>query len=270
MLLGTDSDIDESWLEPVIGSSRPSLIKLTRAVPEQAAENLPTRQTLARWIVVRNPSPAREILPLASTDEATLANLGRHTRRNLRAARKHAAAFGFSFEVYARKSLLTDVERAELAGKTKPLGLRISEITRFEAYVDRTGRPFRSVVRDADGTIISYCCGYLGTPNAAYLLYQLNNSTYHPIGPALLHRSLLLPWLIGQGCKEIVFVHGCIGVLAHACLPQHLEEVWFMRRSIRAYCYAALIRLAKPGAPIGHLARLALSGTVLPKRARGS
>lgn len=260
VLLGEGTDIDQGWLERAVKNSRASLIKLTRAM-QVDAEITSSRQIEPNWIVVRHRSPARDILPLATTDEATLARLGRHTRRNLRAARKQAASSGFTFEASSHKPLISDAERAELAGKTQPFALRSTELSRLEAYVDSTGRPFRSLVRDADGAIVSYCCGYFGAPDAAYLMYQLNDSAHHAIGPALLHRALLLPWLIERRCAELVFVHGCIGVLNHSCVPQLLEEVWLMRRSTWAYSCAALIRWVKPGAPIGRLARLALDGS---------
>ena len=129
--------------------------------------------------------------------------------------------------------------------------------------VSATGRPFRSVVRAGNGDVVSYCCGYFGAPSTAYLLYQLNDSAYHSIGPSLLHRSQLIQWLVGHGSTELMFVHGCIGVLMHACVPQKLEVVWLMRRSLLSYSRAALIGLAGPEgreASIGELARLGLAG----------
>lgn len=268
ILLGDGTDLDHAWVKPAVRESRASLIKLTRAIPGHD-DIRSSRAVEPDWIIVRNRTPAREILPLAATDEATLAQLGRHTRRNLRAARKRAVTLGFSFNVSDREPLLSHAERAELAHKTRPFGLRGSELSRLESYVESTGRPFRSVVRDADGAVVSYCCGYLGAPDAAYLLYQLNDSAHHAIGPALLHRALLLPWLIERRCAELVFVHGCIGVLNHSCIPQLLEEVWLMRRSTWAYSCAALIRLMKPGAPISRLARLALDGADISDPAHG-
>ena len=261
VLLGNAADIDQGWLAAAVRESPASLIKLTRALPDQSAELIDQRQIEPNWIVVRHRRAAHEILPLASTDEATLARLGRHTRRNLRAARKLAAASGLQFHVSDARPLITDTERADLAAKTRPLGLRTIELARLEAYVDETKRPFRSVVRDVEGAIISYCCGYFAAPDAAYLLFQLNDAAHHSIGPALLHRALLLPWLVEQRRAELVFVHGCIGVLSHSCVPQLLEEVWLMRRSTWAYSCAAMIQWIKPGAPIGRLARLALDGT---------
>ncbi len=197
-----------------------------------------------------------------ATYDDMLAGLGRHTRRNIRAARRTAAAEKFSFNVSIAELAPDPPFLAALARKAQEFAVPGKLMTRFEAYADLTGRPFRSAVRAADGRVISYACGYLGDPNAAYLLYQLNDPDWNAIGPSLLHRAYLIEWLIQSGCREFVFVHGCSGVLRHACLPQALEQFWLMQRSTAAYVGAAAISVLKPDASIGRLARLALASKV--------
>jgi hypothetical protein len=185
--------------------------------------------------------------------------MGRHTRRNIRSARKLATAERFAFGVSTGAPVMSEPARAELARRSRPRGTGRSLSARLEAFADSTGRPFRTVVRAPDGEVVSYSCGYFGDPSVAYLLYQLNNSAFNAIGPSLLHRAFLIEWFVQLGCKELVFVHGCSGILHHACVRQPLEEVWLMRRSAAAYFSAATMALFKPKASVGRLARLALA-----------
>ena len=250
-----------AWTLEVIDATGANLFKLTRVLAAEADRNAgPARvHESRRWTVVRSIKKVREVLPLASTYDETLAGLGRHTRRNIRGARKTAAAKGFSFDVSTAGPAPEPPVLTALARKAQEFAVPGRLMTRFETYADLTGRPFRSVVRAADGRIVSYACGYLGDPHTAYLLYQLNDPDWNAIGPSLLQRAYLMEWLIDSGCRELVIVHGCTGVLRHSCLPQALEQFWFMRRSPAAYVSAGAISLAKPDASIGRLARLALA-----------
>lgn len=259
VVLGRNSDLQGRLLRTLTAESGASLIKLTRAAIDPLVEHWPRTPLPEDWLTLRQTVLAREVLELGEDYEATLAGLGKHTRRNLRAALKLAEARKFSFGTSTGAGLVPQPMRRLLAQATRPMGLQSSAIERLEAYVDATGQPFRSVVRDANGDLISYCCGYFGQPATAYLLYQLNSAAYHKIGPSLLHRALLMRWLIQQKATELVFVHGCIGVLRHACVPQPLEVVWLIRKSLSAYVRASLVGLARPTAPIGRLARQTLA-----------
>ncbi len=258
--LGRDGDAMLDWAPDAIDASRARLFKLTRVAAKPDIDELdqPLRtRDGARWNVVSAPKKAREVLKLATTFADTLAALGRHTRRNIRAALKVAASERLNFEL--AETRLPDPLRAALAAKADRHRLSAQLMARLETYADRTKRPFRSIVRAADGRVLSYGCGYYGAPASAFLLYQLNDPDWNPIGPSLLHRALLIEQLIESGCRELVFVHGCSGVLRHACERQLLEEVLFTRRSAAAYLTAGVISAVKPNTSIGRLARLALA-----------
>ena len=217
------------------------------------------------WTVVNRDTRARELLPLLPTYEDTLAGFGRHTRRNVRNARKVGADSGMIFEASLDATLISTSDHVALARKTRPNGVRISLSRRLEAHAARSGRPFRSIVRAADGEIVSYACGYLGYQGdsaTAYLLYQLNNPAFHALSPSLLHRAHLIEWLIGRGCEELVFVHGCTGVLQHACVRQPLQEVFLLRRTPAGYLAASPIAFAKADSSLGRLVRAALRPAV--------
>lgn len=259
--LGREEDSLFGWALDVIDATGANLFKLTRVLPAEAdREAGPAKvHESRRWSVIRTIKKVREVLPLAPTYDDMLAGLGRHTRRNIRAARKIAAAERFSFDVSTGGSAPDPPVLTALARKARELAVPAKMMTRFETYADLTGRPFRSALRAADGRVVSYACGFLGDPHSAYLLYQLNDPDWNAIGPSLLHRAYLMEWLIQSGCRELVIVHGCNGILRHACLSQALEQFWFMRQSAAAYVSAGAISLVKPDASIGRLARLALA-----------
>ena len=261
IVLGREADSILDWVPEVVEASGARLYKLTRVavVPEVDGLGQQIRtHSGAGWTVVSTPKKTREVLKLAGTFPDMLAGLGRHTRRNIRAALKVAAAERLSFELLT-EGRLAEPLRAALAARTDRHRLNTRLMAGLETYADRTKRPFRSVARDADGRVVSYGCGYFGAPAAAFLLYQLNDPDWNSVGPSLLHRALLIEQLIEAGCRELVFVHGCSGVLRHACERQLLEEFLFTRRSVAAYLTTSVISVIKPNTSIGRLARLTLS-----------
>lgn len=258
VFLGIEEEFCLDRLERVADNIGATLFKLTRPTPGPIVMDDIYVQQTRRWTVVRRAARAREVLPLAPTYDQTLAGLGRHTRRNIRAARRIAAAEGFGFEISTVVApLMSPAERAELT-RTATLGAPTAVMARLEAYVDQIGTPFRTVLRAADGKVMSYSCGYFGDLSIAYLLYQLNDADFNPIGPSLMHRAFLLEWLTQLGYTEFVFVHGCSGILGKACFRQAMEEVWLMRRSLRGYITGAILGLFMPNTSIGRLARLGL------------
>lgn len=268
ILLGQTDELSPAWLHRVADDTGAALFKLTRPAPPSpgpipVATGTVQAHRTRDWVTIRRATRARELLPLAPTYDETLAGFGRHTRRNIRSARKAATAERFTFAAATSEILMADPARADLARSTRP-SVTVSLTRRLEAYAVGTGRPFRTVIRALDGRIVSYTCGYFGDPAVAYLLYQLNDPAWSALGPSLLHRAYLLQWLIERGCTALVFVHGCSGILHHACIRHPLEEIFLMRRAPKAYLTATSIAVAKPNTSLGRLTRLALSPRVLP------
>ncbi|MDP9094968.1 MAG: GNAT family N-acetyltransferase [Pseudomonadota bacterium] len=258
VLLGSAEACPVPMLKEFAGDIGASLLKITRTAAEPAVPGQVRTERGRLWTVVHRATRARELLPLGACYDSTLASFGRHTRRNVRNVRKIAFDAGLSFEASTGPPLISKSERAALARQTPPNGVCVSLTRRLEAYGDRTGQPFRSVIRAPHGEIVSYAWGYLGTPAAAYLLYQLNNPAFNALSPSLLNRAHLIEWLIGRGCTEFVFVHGCTGVVQHACVRQPLEEVFLMRRSAAAYLAASPIAFMKAESSLGRLVRAAV------------
>ncbi|GAC1478241.1 MAG: hypothetical protein NVS2B11_01680 [Acetobacteraceae bacterium] len=262
VLLGAGSDdMPLDTLQDIVADTGATMFKLTRTAPVTASPSDAAPQTLRtrHWTIVRRPTRARELLRLTASYDDMLAGLGRHTRRNIRAARKRAAADGLRFDVSADAALISPASRSTLARRTEPCGMPLPLVLGLEAYADRTGRPFRAALRGPDGAVVSYVCGYFGDPAVAYLLYQLNDPAANHLSPSLLHRSFLIEWLVQLSCPELVFVHGCSGILFHACVRQPLEDLFLVRRSPTACARAAAIGMLKPESSLGRLARLALT-----------
>ncbi len=256
VLLGAGDAFPLPALKELAGDIRASLLKVTRIASDVCEPGQVHTERLRSWIVVHRSDRARELLPLRPSYDDTLASFGRHTRRNVRHVRKLASEL--IFDVSTSRPLISTYDHAALARQTRPSSVRASLSRRLETYADQTGCPFRSVVLAPSGAIVSYACGYLGEPASAYLLYQLNNPAFNALSPSLLHRAYLIEWLIGRGCEELVFVHGCTGVLRNACLRQPLEELLLMRRTPLSYLAASPIAFAKAGSSLGRLIRAAM------------
>ncbi len=258
VLLGATGPAPVPRLKEFAGEIGATLLKITRTAPEQAVAGQVQTERLPSWIVVQRAAGARDLLPLKPTYEDTLAAFGRHTRRNIRHVRKMAVEAGLTVETSTGPALISSSDRAALGRQTRPKGIAVSLSRRLEAYVERTGRPFRSVVRAPGGEIVSYTCGYFGEPGSACLLYQLNNPAFNTLSPSLLNRAYLIEWLIERGCAELVFVHGCSSVLQHACLRQPLEELLLVRRTLAGYLAASPFAFAGAESSLGRLVRAAV------------
>lgn len=198
-----------------------------------------------------------DVLRLTEAYEATLSRFGSRTRRNIRHVRRAAATHGVSFALLPERSPVPHTEICGLAERTRPLAHPPSRIGRFEQFVDAAGGGFRSVLRAGTGRLVSYCRGFLhgGT---AYLIYQLNDSDWHGLSPSLLHRSHLIEALTNMGVRELIFVHGCSGVLHRACDPMPVDQAWIMRPGLSAQLLTQAVAAVLPPDGYRHLARAAL------------
>jgi uncharacterized protein (DUF433 family) len=199
-----------------------------------------------------------EALPLGESFDATLASFGRHTRRNIRNALRAAETERITFSLLDHRGTTPFADHPALARISRPHPIRSSRAERFEMYANLTGQPQRSVLRAVDGRIVSYCCGFVGAPGVFHLVYQLNDPDWNRIGPSLLHRAFLIRLLVARGFHELLFVHGCSGILRHACDPVPIQQILVARRTVRAKLALAGLARLKPGTRVGQLARASL------------
>ena len=211
------------------------------------------------WRLTRTRERFREVLPLAPSYEETLTTFGRHTRRNVRNVRKAATARDLVFTISQEGTGIPKPVRLALGRQTQPYPLFERRMRPFEAYADTAGDSFRSVVASPTGEVISYCCGFLDD-KVAYVVYQLNSCKWAELSPSLMHRGYLIEALIGLGCREVVFIHGCSGVLRHACLPIVLDRYLVVRNTAAALATAALIRKLAPKSRMGRILNAPIRG----------
>ncbi len=263
IIRGEATDI-AGWAQDVAAANGCSILRLVTAaegeLPDDAGSRVENLGGARSPTVTRVRMKLREVLQLASSWDDTLAGLGRHTRRNVRNVRKAAAAAGIAFSFLGDAEAIPDGLLRTLARKTEPHPVNGRRLRVFEAYADQTGRAFRSMLREADGTVISYCCGFLGQ-STAYLVYQLNDRGRNDITPSLMHRAFLIEALVQQSFSELVFVHGCSGVLRHSCIPMIADHYWVMRRTPAARLRAVILANVQPNHLLGKIARAALQTT---------
>ena len=263
VLRGEEADI-AGWAQEIAAANGCSILRLAAAaegeLPDDAGARAESLGGPRGPTVTRVRMKLREVLRLAPSWDDTLAGLGRHTRRNVRNVRKAAASAGIAFSFQEGAAAIPDGALRALARKTEPHPIHSRRLRVFEAYADQTGRPFRSMMWDADGTMISYCCGFL-SQSTAYLVHQLNDHMRNGIGPSLMHRAFLIEALIQRSLGELVFVHGCSGILRHSCIPMVADQYWVMRRTPAARLRAAVLAKLQPNHLLGKVARAALQAT---------
>ena len=251
------------WAQTVLEATGVGILQLACANADADAEQVTSgRLQIARsahGLVLRRAERLREVLTFPDTFEQWLTSLGRHSRRNMRHAIKQAAAEQISFGWLEGSRPEFEPILTALARTSVPYSIPARRIKMFERYARLTGRPFRSVLRAGNGQVISYCCGFQGDPDIAYLTYQLNDQRWKKAGLSLMHRAFLIEALIEGGCRELVFVHGCSGILRHACLPMPIDRFWLMRRGATPWLNAAAIAALKPDTDTGRTARVALA-----------
>jgi hypothetical protein len=186
-----------------------------------------------------------DVLPLAPTYEATLTALGKRTRRNIRLSRKRAATAKITCSRLNRIDPRFEAELLELNAQTLPQALPRRRIDRYERFIGSWSGAFRSVLRDANGAMLSYAGGVV-RGNVAYLIYQLNHREWASISPALLHRSCLIEQFTQDGVKEMIFVHGCVGTLRHSCQPIYADEIWLLRPRLSTRLLSAAMASVLP------------------------
>jgi hypothetical protein len=229
----------------------------TDALPDHGKPVTRKLELGPNWHGARTRARFREVMRFADDYEQTLNALGRHTRRNMRNARKLAEAEGITFAFASGAFGVADELRIALGRNTQPYPVSERRIRGFEAYADASGQPFRSTLSVDPGQIISYCCGFIDGASA-YLVYQLNDREWSRVGPSLMHRAYLLEALIQRGRRELIYVHGCSGILRHACVPMVLDRYFFMRRSPAARLGAKFIAALWPQNALGKAVRSAL------------
>jgi hypothetical protein len=154
----------------------------------------------------RDEELSNALLPLASSYEAFLSQLGSHTRRNLRYYRRRFEKHGHA---YAEPLTIPEFCAAvfELSGNSPTPAQR--EIIEFRARLCSTAdRPMLAGLRADSGKWLAVLGGWYSHGQPTVYL-QMNRDREHPASSlSMVLRGYLIESLIRQGFSSLVFVHG--------------------------------------------------------------
>jgi hypothetical protein len=193
----------------------------------------------SRW---RRASSARAMhgyVPLEDTYDATLAKFGKHTRRNLRAARRHAEAnLGYTFvaEPVMSKEEFMALNRVS----TYPVSDELAA-WRHDAMKLIPGCLFLGI-RSRDGEWLSVIGGRRHQ-NGTFVEWQMNRADMTKFSLGTLMRSHLLEYEVQRGSKRLYLVGGTSHSMKFAFGTEHFVDLVALRRALPAFL---LRRFARP------------------------
>lgn len=176
---------------------------------------------------------------LADTYEETLSGLGKHTRRNLRASRRHAQAeLGYTF---LTEPVMTKEEFAFFNRvSTHP---ESDEMTawRYEAMKLVPDRLFLGI-KSASGDWLSVIGGRR-SQDKTIIEWQMNRAGLTKSSLSTLMRSHLFEHEVNRGCRRLYFVGGTPHSMKHSqAIEQYVDFVAVRSRLLAFF----LRRLARP------------------------
>ena len=210
--------------------TEPSLVE--QSVPHTANGN-------PRWRRASSVRPMHGYVPLEDTYDATLANFGKHTRRNLRASRRHAEAkLGYTFvadPVMSKEEFLT-FNRVS----THPVSDELAA-WRYDAMKLLPECLFLGI-RDNSGRWLS-AIGGRRHQNGTYVEWQMNRADMTTFSLGTLMRSHLLEHEVERGSRRLYLVGGTSHSMKFAFGTDHFVDLVTLRRALPAFL---LRRFARP------------------------
>jgi hypothetical protein len=184
------------------------------------------------WQLIKRSTSYRYVLPLEDDHPAFLRKLGKHTRRNIRLAERHADVEGYRFEFALEPPPPAKFpERARVGALTMPVAKTPPRLAALDGFLCARRHPFHSAVRAGNGRLLSLAAGFI-TGDAAFLVYQLNDRLLPEASLALLNRAHVIRMLIDKRVREFVFPNGIRdGGLKNACVRHHGLELLLRRDS---------------------------------------
>jgi hypothetical protein len=180
-------------------------------------------------------------VPLEETFDATLGSFGKHTRRNLRASRRHAeAALGYVFDANPDISKENFMELNHRS--THPIADDLAA-WRYDAIRDllSPGSLFLGI-RGSNREWLSLIGGRR-QENGTYVEWQMNRVDMADHSPGTLMRSHLLEHEVELGSRRLYLVGGTSHSMKHAFGVEHFVDLVAMRSALPGLL---LRRLARP------------------------
>ena len=178
-------------------------------------------------------------IPLADSYDETLSGLGKHTRRNLRASRRHAAHdLGYTFVVNPVMS--KDEFVAFNRASTHPESDEMT-VWRYEAMKLLPDYLFLGI-KAANGEWLSLIGGRRNHERTI-VEWQMNRAGLTDYSLSTLMRSHLLEHEVGRGCKRLYFVGGTSHTMKYSQSTEYFLDLVTLRYSLSAFF---LRRFARP------------------------
>jgi hypothetical protein len=192
-------------------------------------------------IAVRTRTFARDLL-LKDTLEATLAAVGRNTRRNLRRYRQRLEEdLGATFVSSAQ---MGPAEVVELNRSSKHPIADAEALWRYEC-LQATPNRLLAGVRAADGRWLSVVAGRRNG-DVTEIEWQMNQADLPHYSLSTVMRSYLLEHEIALGMRKIIFLGGTPHAMRHSLVASESGDVLIVRRSVRARLLCCLCRWVFP------------------------
>jgi len=196
----------------------------------------PLKGHALQWTTIQRPISG--YLRLESTVDATLANLGRHTRRNLRYYRRRAETnLGVQFVPRVEMSLeqFLELNRSSM----NP----IAENLATDQYISMAHlkHPLFAGVRDAQGQWLSLIGGrrHEGTTE---VLWQMNRAGFERHSLSTVMRAYLLESEVAEGTTKLAFEGGTRHSMKYSFVNASVVDILVRRQGMRAW---ALRRFAE-------------------------
>ena len=171
--------------------------------------------------------PGDRMRLLGSRDEF-LAQLGKHTRRNIRYCTRKAIEVGIEFvPVVSKEEYEAAVMRLNVA---TVFHVNPARLARDERLLALYGGGQRLGLRAADGLLVAVLCGFC-EGERFYLLTQLNDAALSRLSLSLVLRGWMVEPMIAAGVKEWQFVGGTALSLGRFCKRQEYRSIFVDRRT---------------------------------------
>ncbi len=189
---------------------------------------------------------ASRILPLASTYDATLARMGRHTRRNFRACQRRVIQeLGAVYVADPEISLSEFLQVNEGSMYTAPDWVAR---WRYDSIHSMNHAVFAGL-RAADGTWLSLLGGHREA-DTVRLDWQMNLTRFASLSLVSAMRAFLIASQIDRGVRSIRFEGGTLHSMSSAFLKEQARDLIFARGALPPGVVRRLSRSISTGGPL--------------------
>lgn len=190
----------------------------------------------SRW--ARRERDIPDYLPLESTFDATLANMGQRTRKNMRYYRRRAETqLGCTF------CPAVEIDKAELLAFNRDCMFTVPDqiaLWRYES-LEGLSEPFLMGIKDKDGRWLSLLAGRR-YQSRTEILWQMNRSGLQACSLSTVMRSYYIEHEISRGMKKMYIEGGTPHAVRHSMVKETLTDLVVLRSSPFAF---VMQRLAK-------------------------